>query len=111
MVEVEAEGTVFFAFTLLGEPDSLRQDEPYEVEGVQVTYLGAREYRGIDQPDIMQFLIGYGAGKTLDGFVKTFVALARKYLDKLRIGGQEVPIQENDILKVLRQAQEDEGGD
>lgn len=111
MVEVEAVGTVFFAFKLLGEPDSLGQEDPYEVEGVEVIYRGAREYRGIEQPDVMKFLIGYAAGKTLDPFVETVVRYGKQYLQRLRIGGEEVPLEEADILEVLRKAQEDDPQD
>lgn len=107
MVELEAEGTIYFAFALLGKPESLNQETTYNVEGVTVRYRGAVEYRGVEQPDVMQFLVETAAATTLVEFAKLLVRLGREHLERLKIDGEEVPLNEEDILDVLRQAQGD----
>lgn len=107
-VEIEAEGSIMFAWELLGKPESMSQDEAYDVEGVKVYYRGARESRGVDQPDVMNFLLGWAAGETLSYFAQHLATLGRETLERLRINGQEVPPEEEDILRVLREAEEKE---
>lgn len=107
-IKLEAEGSIIFAWEFLGKPESLHLDDPYEVEGVEVQYGGAVEHRGIEHPDVMEFLIGYAAGKGLDQFVARLVQLGREALERIRINGEEVPLEDEDILRVIREAEEEQ---
>lgn len=114
VVQVEAIGSPHFAWDFLGKPPPVATREAYDIEGLRVRYRGGIEQRGLDAGSVMTFLIERAPDAAGTLFLRAIAQRIYKYgkstLRRLRIDGRDVPVNEEDVLNVLRQGQSETNG-
>ena len=110
-IHLEVETLAYGFVPSLLESDTAEVGQSYASGPASVTYKGGFGRKSFGVPDLSEFVIAWAASKPLDLIARWLYTKARGRVERMRINRREVRVDEDEILRVLREAHPEAEGD
>lgn len=110
-IHLEVETRVHGFVPSILESHTTEVGQSYASGPASVTYRGGFGRKAWGVPDVYQFFVEWGAEVTLAAVARWLYTKARGRVERMRINRREVRVDEDEILRVLREANPAAKGD